>query len=214
MYQSTFADIAQPKQKIDWANYVKTCTNDERAIIRGIMDLHNGGKAFDLDATYSIGRFWDGLPQPKLKFDLTATKRGMVGASATALPLASGSLHSIMFDPPFVCGIGNGGKPGTIRTRFSSFRNSSELWKFYSDALSEFFRVLRFDGMLTVKCQDTIDSGKQNLSHVHLINEAQRLGFYVKDLFVLFRESVIMSPNMERQYHARKNHCYFLVMVK
>ena len=210
--QQTFADVVAPREKVNWASYAVTCSDNERGIIQAIMDLHNGGKPFDLDPTYSRGVFWKDLPQPRIKFDLFADKRGMAQANAAALPLATGSVDSIMFDPPFV--VAPSPAPGEIRDRFTCMKDVATLWRFYSDALAECYRVLRPDGMMAFKCQDIVNASTQHLSHVHAITEAQRIGFYVKDLFVLWRANVLWSPNMVKQYHARKNHCYFLVMVK
>jgi len=52
------------------------------------------------------------------------------------------------------------------------------------------------------------------MSHAKIIVDAQRIGFYIKDLFILGRNNIMWSPNMEHQQHARKNHCYFLVLQK
>ena len=43
---------------------------------------------------------------------------------------------------------------------------------------------------------------------------AQEIGYYVKDLFILQATSVLFSPNMANQQHARKTHSYFLVLQK
>lgn len=74
-------------------------SNDE--IIENIMLLH-GIERFDLDCTYSIGHFWENLPQPKYKSDLLPKRKDIIEASSDNLPFESESMKSIMFDPPFV----------------------------------------------------------------------------------------------------------------
>jgi hypothetical protein len=55
----------------------------------------------------------------------------------------------------------------------------------YFRASKEAHRVLRDGGILIVKCQDEVSANKQRLTHVEIINELNRLGFYAKDLFVV-----------------------------
>jgi hypothetical protein len=196
----------------NWDKMVKSLSEDEKEIIRWIMTLYNNGEAFDLDPTYSVGRFWEGLPKPKYKFDINPQIDGVEKRDARNTELPAGSVKSIMFDPPFV--VAPSPAPGIIRDRFSCYANVKELWKFYDEALQEFYRILSPAGLVVVKCQDIVSGGKQHLSHVAIINMAERIGFYSKDLFILYRKSVLWSPNMENQQHARKFHSYFLVFVK
>ena len=204
-----------PQEIILWGDYAKTLSFDETNLIKQIMSLHNGGKPFDVDPCYSIGRFWTGLPQPTRKFDINPQKTGVEQASADSLPIESESVESVMYDPPFLTGsAGEDAKPGKIKARFSYFRTMSDLWRFYKASLAEFHRILRHDGSLVVKCQDCISSSTQYLSHVEIIKMAEKQGFYTKDLFILGNNQVMWSPNMIEQQHARKTHSYFLVFRK
>lgn len=208
----------ETRQKEDIA---KSVYSDEGELLRMVIRLHCPN-AFELDPTYSTGNFYKGIPQPKYRcipqpkyrFDIEPQTEGVVQADCRKLPLENESVVSIMFDPPFVAGIGKDGKPGIIRTRFGSYKSIEELWEMYRDALKEFHRLLKPNGMLVFKCQDTISSGKQYLSHVEIINQGVKIGFYVKDLFILLASNRVMSPNMDIQYHARKFHSYYIVMQK
>lgn len=191
----------------------KSVYSDEAELLRMVIRLHCPN-AFELDPTYSTGNFYKGIPQPKYRFDIEPQTEGVIQADCRKLPLENESVASIMFDPPFVAGIGRDGKPGIIRTRFGSYKSIEELWEMYRDALKEFHRILKPNGMLVFKCQDTISSGKQYLSHVEIINTAINSGFYVKDLFILLASNRMMSPNMDIQYHARKFHSYYIIMQK
>ena len=73
---------------------------------------------------------------------------------------------------------------------------------------------MRKRGILIVKCQDEVSAGKQRLTHVEIINEYERKGFVVKDLFVVVRKNSASVSRIVRQLHARKNHSYFLVFIK
>jgi len=168
---------------------------------------------FDLDPTYSTGNFYKAIKEPMLKMDLSPQAPGTTQADATAIPLKSDSLNSIMFDPPFVAAIPKGVATGIITTRFSYFRTiQHDLWPFYEKAITEFYRVLKQNGILVFKCQDTVDSSKQYMTHVHVMNLAVKAGFYPKDLFILTADNRIL--NQATQIHARKYHSYFWVFTK
>ena len=77
--------------------------------------------------------------------------------------------------------------------------------------LVEYKRVLKPNGILIFKCQDTVSSGKQWFSHSHIMNMAVNVGFYPKDLFMLLAKNRIIGHNHSNQKHARKFHSYFWV---
>ncbi|MDX2161918.1 MAG: DNA methyltransferase [bacterium] len=84
----------------------------------------------------------------------------------------------------------------------------------YVKAGIEAYRVLKAKGIMIVKCQDEVSANKQWLTHVEIINEYAKMGFYAKDLFVLMRTNKPGVSRVKAQRHARKNHSYFLVFVK
>lgn len=192
---------------------IKTINDNQHEIIKNIIDLHNNGKPFDLDPTYSSGKFYSkgDVPQPRLKSDLIPKFDDVEGWDACNLDIADRGLESIVFDPPFVAGHTKSKPTGIIGERFHGFRYMSDLWDWYEKCLTEFARVLKHDGLLVFKCQDTVSSGKQWWSHVHIINEAEKRGFYCKDLFVLVAKNRLIGHNHANQKHARKFHSYFLV---
>jgi len=192
---------------------IETVSGSQSEILNNILKLYCPG-GFDLDPTYSKGVFYNGVPEPKLKYDIEPEVAGVIQSDCRNLPLDNDSLNNIVFDPPFVCGSQRDGKPGIIKTRFGYYKNVPELWEFYRKSLAEFYRILKENGILVFKCQDTIESSKQYLSHVEIITHACKLGFYPLDLFILTARNVLISPNMLNQQHARKSHSYFLVFQK
>ena len=190
---------------------IKTISYSQTEILSWIISLYcpNG---FDLDPTYSKGNFYKVIPEPKYKFDLFPPA-GIVPANAGNLPVKSESIETIMFDPPFLAGIEAKAPLGKMRKRFGRYRNIPELWAMYEKAMQEFYRVLKPQGVLVFKCQDTIDAGKQYFSHNKVYEIAERIGFYAKDLFVLLAENRMIGKFHHKQQHARKFHSYFWVFI-
>ena len=124
-----------------------------------------------------------------------------------------------MCDPPFLATTGKSitanDNNNFINKRFGVFPNEKELHQFYIDSMKEFYRILKDDGILIFKCQDKISSSKQYLSHVFIINEAIKIGYYPKDMFILLAKTRIVADwQVKNQKNARKFHSYFLVFQK
>jgi len=199
---------------IEEIQLIKSISYDQEEIIKWIIKLYcpNG---IQLDPTYSKGVFYKNIKKPEFRFDIEPQVEGVIKSDCRELPIEDSSIRSIMFDPPFIASIPKDKPTGIINQRFGYYRNiQKEMWDMYHDALDEFYRILRQDGILIVKCQDTIDSCKQYLSHVEIINYAVKLGFYPKDLFILLAENRIIGKHHHKQQHARKFHSYFIVFIK
>jgi len=194
---------------------IKSVSTLQSEIIKNIIELHCP-QGIGLDCTYSKGNFYKntGIDEPLEKFDLYPQTDDTLEANANDLPHLDSTVESIMFDPPFLAGYTKEKPSGIMGKRFHGFRYVKDLWGWYEECLIEFHRVLQSKGILIFKCQDTVSSGKQWWSHVHIINEAEKIGFYCKDLFVLVAENRIVGHNHANQQHARKFHSYFLVFVK
>lgn len=194
---------------------ISTIGFNQQQMINDILELHSPD-GIELDPTYSKGVFYKSgeVKQPLLKYDLFPQTDDTVMASADNLPIIESSIKSIMFDPPFIVGHTKDKPTGIIGQRFHGFRYIKDLWGWYDLCLAEHFRILKKGGVLIFKCQDTVSSGKQHLSHVHIINKAESLGFYTKDLFVLLAKSRLIGHNHANQKHARKYHSYFIVFEK
>jgi len=194
---------------------IKTVAMNQHDIIRDIQILY-APDGFELDPTYSKGNFYkpEDISEPRLKYDLFPKTDETIKSSAESLPLEDKSIESIMFDPPFIAGHTKAKPTGIIGKRFHGFRYVSDLWKWYDECLTEFFRILKKGGILTFKCQDTVSSGKNWFSHCYIMNQAVKKGFYPKDLFVLVAKNRIIGHNHKNQKHARKYHSYFWVFEK
>ena len=200
---------------------ISSINYNQEEIINNIITLHVPQGFIDCDCTYSKGNFYKSgnVKEPIYKFDKFPQTNDTVQACATELPLEDNSINCLMFDPPFLATTGKSLKveneSNKINKRFGVFNNEKELHQFYVQALKEFYRVLKDDGVLIFKCQDKVSSSKQYMSHVFIINVAEKLGYYTKDMFVLLAKNRIIADwQAKNQKHARKFHSYFLVFEK
>lgn len=199
---------------------IKSISYDQGEIIRDILNLHVPEHKIDCDPTYSKGIFYTNtsIETPRYKFDILPYNDTVIYADCRNLPLDNCSLNCIMFDPPFLATTGKSLKEengNIINKRFGVYSNEKELHQFYIDSMKEFYRILKDKGILIFKCQDKVSSGKQYMSHVFIMNEAIKLGFYPKDLFILLAKSRIVADwQLKNQKNARKFHSYFWVFQK
>jgi hypothetical protein len=201
---------------------VKSVYGSNLEVIKNVMHLYQIDQ-FDLDCTYSKGNFWKDLPQPKFKSDLYPINDTVIEANSENLPFDDGSMSSIMYDPPFVI-VGSGmghknNKTGSsiIAKRFEGYGTYEDLTKNYYNTLKELYRLTKNEGYVVMKCQDTVSGGKQYFSHVMVMNMAQEIGFYPRDLFILtsnVRVNAFNGTKWTKQYHARKYHSYFIILQK
>lgn len=200
---------------------IKSISYDQGEIIRNILRLHVPSQRIDCDPTYSKGNFYanTGIKEPTYKFDIDPQVEGIEQADCRSLPLPDESLNCIMFDPPFLATKGPSltanTKNNVINRRFGVYPNERALHQFYIDSMKEFYRLLRDRGILIFKCQDKVSSGKQYMSHVFIMNEAVKIGFYPKDLFILLAQNrIVANWQAQNQKNARKFHSYFWVFEK
>lgn len=222
------------------ADVIKTVNTNQHAIIKDIIDLHMNGEQFDCDPTYSVGNFYGKFKRkvkdengnevdevfeitpPKYKFDVDPQVEGVEKLDPWGKwPLEDNSVKYIMFDPPFVIGPRDcasmfNGNPGSNRIgkRFSSYYPVAELLSSYKHHLEEAFRVLKDDGIIVFKCQDTTTGGKELRSTAWVWLCASAIGYEVLDKFILVAKQRLISGKVKKQQHARKFDSVFYVLKK
>lgn len=191
-----------------------------------VLALHVPDGATVADVTYGGGVFWRNVPAERYRLLATDVETGV---DCRALPYDDQSLDCVVLDPPYMEGLfrreqGQLAGAGT-HAHFRRYYSTGEATKggprwhaavldLYFASAAEAHRVLRRGGVLIVKCQDEVSANTQHLTHVEIITELERNGFYTKDLFVVVRPNRPGMSRVQRQVHARKNHSYFLVFTK
>lgn len=194
-----------------------------------ILKLHVPLESKVADVTYGKGAFWKKVPRTSYEVFATDLK---TGTDCRSLPYDDDSMDCVVLDPPYMEGLfrrdenhmAGGGSHGAFRSHYSDGQatpatEGQPKWHdavlaFYFQAAEEAARVLKNYGVFIVKCQDEVSANRQRLTHVELINEFESRGFYAKDLFIVVRANKPGVSRLLKQEHARKNHSYFLVLIK
>jgi len=192
---------------------IKSISHNQQEIINNILALHNNGKPLDLDPCYNVGGFYrNGIVQgPRIKSDVNPLVPGVLKLDVRDLPFKSSSIKSVIFDPPFLVS-GPRVSQSKMAQRYGSFECLDTLKEFYRQSLISLQRVLKHGGLLIFKCQDFVHARQQNLILPYIYSLARELNFAVRDLFILLSNNRINAGRIKNQQHARKYHCYFLVL--
>ena len=175
-------------------------------LIPKIMELYVPEGSVIIDVTYGKGVFWKNIDLSKYKFIGTDLQFGI---DFRKLPYQNSSVDCFVLDPPYMHG-GETIKPSINRCYHNKNTSHESVIRLYLGGALEASRVLKKGGKFLIKCQDEIESGKQMLSHIELINIITLIGFKVIDLFVLLQKTV-PAMRLEYQKSARKNHSYMVI---
>ena len=191
-----------------------------------ILELHLQKGSVVADVTYGKGIFWRLIPKGLYKVLSTDIQ---TGTDCRALPYSDCSIDCVVLDPPYMEGLhrrsvehlAGSGNYAPFRKYYSNGEATGDSPKWHDAVLALYFsagkeacRVLKSGGLFIVKCMDEVSANTQRLTHVEIINEYEKMGFYTKDLFVVVRSNRPAVSRIKQQVHARKNHSYFLVFVK
>lgn len=191
--------------------------NAEKAILTGsvgtnadmfldVLRLHVPEGSRIADVTYGRGVFWRNVDEAKyhiIKSDI------QTGIDFRALPYEDGVFDALVLDPPYMHG--GATVKDSINKCYKNANTSHEsIVRLYAGGILEAARVLRQKGIIVIKTQDEIESGKQRMTHIELVQLLELFGFRIVDLFVLLQSTV---PAMREAYQktARKNHSYAIV---
>lgn len=198
---------------------IKSISYDQNEILSSILTLYKLDR-FDVDLTYGNGGFYRAIPEPLYKFDIDSSLVD-TAASSDNVPLKTGSVSSVIFDPPFLTYIrqgrtGNGNM--ILASRFGGYWNYEELEKHYRATINEAHRILKPRGVFVVKCQDIIHNHYFRATHDNIIKWSDGL-FRIENIFILLAKHKMRTiqqkgTRQKTQQHARIYHSYFLTLEK
>jgi hypothetical protein len=206
---------------------IRSISYDQTELINKIFDLHLPSRYIEADLTYNIGAIHNDFKIPMVRGDLqiqssdkqVPERRMNLNADCQQLPFQNGTFNSIMIDGPFGIGCGPSMKKpkkgsNIIIKRFGAFRTGEVLFNFYKNTMKECARVLKKKGVLILKIQPVVGSGKQWMTHAFCMFIGQTFGLYPKDEMILLAKQRLESSKVKNQQHARKYQAYFYVYVK
>ena len=193
------------------AAIVSIVTGDNSDLIAEVARLYATSAPKIADLTYGKGVFWkkskhldvtgsDILTVPERPYDLRNT------------PYEDGQFDIVVLDPPYIHSPGN----HPTNNRYQNAETTKgflhkDIRKLYQDGMKEAKRICKPTGQVWVKCKDQVQSSIQRWSHVEMLSDAESLGMYGRDLFIMVPDSRTSSNRWENQYHARKVHSYLWV---
>lgn len=169
-----------------------------------------------LDMTYGRGVFWKRVDRSCYQVvtnDLSPAKDADYHEDFRHTSHADATFDMVVLDPPYAAhgtpmkaSIDNCYEGGTLDVPMSS----AGVRQLFADGIAEAHRLLKRGGILVLKVQDEIESGRQVWKHAEYLNVE---GWRTEDLFVMV-QSTIPAQRWLHQLHARKNHSYFVVLRK
>lgn len=196
------------------------CTSNEEGFAR-ILHLYARPGQVIVDPTFGNGRFWKNIDERLYTTHRTDLSRD--GIDLKQLPHEDESVDLEVLDPPYRytptkntpqdSAPGHGKVDGLYNLSAAKLTNTQQVIDLYVAGFQEARRVLKTGGFLVVKCQDTVQDGKNWWVHVILMDEAEKLGFACRDTLIVCPKSVPQS-RWDHQRHLRKAHSYFLVFRK
>lgn len=191
---------------------LETMFQDEQELLKSVIGLHCP-EGITLDPMYFKGNFYKKINRPKLVFDINPIVKDCIKANAKDLKLESGSISSMILDPPFLFEIRNRVNSNYGANTHGILKGFEELQELYKGILKEAYRILEYKGTLIFKCQDFTDS-KTTMTHCFVWKWALEQGFYPKDLAILhLPKNKVYNSNFQ-QRHLRKTHSYFWIFKK
>lgn len=191
-------------------------------LIEDVARLYLRADLPTLDATYGRGVWWQRWrPDVLVANDLHTA--ATVRADFRCLPFASGAFAQIAYDPPYVSiGGRKGSSMAELHDRFGLITaptSPAGLQGVIDAGLAEVCRVLAPGGVLLVKCQDYISSGRLWPGTHLTLTCALGLGLELVDRFehvagVRPQPTVNPDGSPRRQVHARRNLSTLFVLRK
>lgn len=169
-----------------------------------------------LDPTYGEGVFWKvhGEPENLHASDLDPFKTPTEPDDFRDLPWADEEFDAVVFDPPYkLNGTGDKTHRGVDhRYGVEEFMPAKERMIMCLDGITECYRVLKPEGVLLIKCQNQVNSGRIVWQADIFGEHAKGLGMTKEDQFNML--GMRAQPKGRRQAHARQNASQLLVMRK
>jgi len=175
------------------------------------------------DLTYGKGRFWNPDLQPDHAFDIAAGDNHdgsdslFQGSTATTRAdfkdlsdhLANESVATVIWDPPHLYRPSNENKTSVYGIyNIEAFNINKEM----GIAVKEISRILRPGGIVIAKLSNEISRDQWHVDKFR--HESREVGLVPFDEVVKLRSGVSIRNTAQKQWRARRRHCYFVICKK
>lgn len=180
-----------------------------------ILDVHNLGYIKDedlvLDATLGKGTFWKKYRPPFLITNDLGKGLPDIRFDFRYPPFPYGVFDVVVFDAPYKL---NGTPTEEVDERYgvevpTRWQDRMQLIK---DGVVGLNHSLTPGGLMLLKCQDQVCSGKVRWQTIEFINHATKIGLDLEDMFLFMGGR--KQPDGRKQVHARRNYSSLLVLRK
>ena len=208
-----------PVQVLDGPPVLTAYVGKNAGLFAQIMRLYVPEGSRVLDMTYGLGNFWDspGIKERYRLVSMDMDRPAHVRGVLEHPPFKAESFDCVVLDPPYA----NHGAEHTTPMKESIAKSynlkagtdSRRVYLMYLEGIKAAAALLRSGGALLVKCQDSIESGRQHWAVQYVLSMGLTSGLVAEDLFILVQDG---TPAMRHPYqkHARKNHSYFWVFKR
>ena len=155
-----------------------------------------------VDVTFGQGNFW--VPGDEV-IGVDANTNADIKARWENLPFKTGSIGTIVFDPPHTADDG--------KQAWKDAYGQTTAMGNIEEALIEFRRVLQTEGLLLTKTADMIHSQRASWLTWRVMDAARSAGFRLEDWLIGYRRSIGHPDVWKTQRHARKNHSHWQLWV-
>lgn len=192
----------------------KSISYSQTEIIDSIRILYLKGNQIELDPMYSKGGMYEKGFGPKYKLDLAPMALDVERGNAMGMRFKDKTINSMILDPPWL--IHGKGSKSKLGDRFTTLQSKKDLLYLLRGIIKEAARVLKQDGILIFKIQNTIHNRRKLfLSHI-VISLAINAGFNPLDEFILIAKSRMRAKSQTGCISNASHswHCSFIVFRK
>lgn len=172
---------------------MKNIYHDHKSIL---TDLNIEFWRIHYDCCFNKGTMYKDLPRdlwPEIKGDIKPIYSGCREINIENTGFKSGSIRSVMYDPPFL--VKNTDKPIRICQRYWYFKTNEEFFNHLDKAILEISRILIGKGTLICKIQDSINWTRKIFPAIRIANIASNSWLELRHIAIKVNNNLPAGPN-------------------
>ena len=193
----------------------------DNEVLDQLFEFYVRPKGKVVDVTCNKRRMWKGLNTEGVIFcDVDESVKPDVVCDFRKLPFADGEVSVIVFDPPHLPSAA--GTDASLKHFVSNYGlkrtlDGDNINGFFEPFLEEASRVLVNDGLIFCKLADFVHNHKYQWMLVDFVGAVRKFASLTATDLIVKRDPCagnLASGRWVKSYHARKSHCYYIVVRK